>query len=107
MQDYMKALQDRFDSPSSGDSNMNAEVNLLFHELCSKLEPPECKQLIRLVDVLDALRDNTALSSFISGFKLAWGISRELSDDSPYSFEQEQEEHARKIFFENMPQEQF
>ena len=32
-----------------------------------------------------------ALSSFIAGFRLAWGIAMELGTDGKYSYEQEQE----------------
>ena len=31
--------------------------------------------------------------SFTAGFKLAWGMARDLEADGRYSFEQEQEEH--------------
>lgn len=98
MLDYMRALQDRFDALPPEDKEMQEEAELLFHSLCSELARPEHKQLIRLVDIQDARREKTALNSFISGFKLAWGISRELTDAPPYSFEQEQEEQARKLF---------
>ena len=32
-----------------------------------------------------------ALSSFIAGFRLAWGIAMELGAEGRYSYEQEQE----------------
>ena len=105
MQNYMRALQDRFDTPPPEDNEMREEANLLFHSLCSELPRPEHKKLIRLVDIQDARMEKTALNSFISGFKLAWGISRELTDDPPYSFEQEQEDIARKIFMEGIQRE--
>lgn len=105
MLDYMRALQDRFDSLPPEDKEMQEEAELLFHHLCSELTRPEHKQLIRLVDIQDARREKTALNSFISGFKLAWGISRELTDDLPYSFEREQEERARKTFMEGIQRE--
>lgn len=98
MLDYMRAMQDRFDSLPPEDKEMQEEADTLFHSLCSELARPEHKKLIRLVDIHDTRREKTALKSFISGFKLAWGISRELTDDPPYSFEQEQEEQARKLF---------
>ena len=31
--------------------------------------------------------------SFTAGFKLAWGMAKELEADRLYSFEQEEEEH--------------
>ena len=104
MLDYMRALQDRFDALPPEDHETKEEADALFRGLCSELGRPERKQLIRLVDIQDARIEKTALNSFISGFKLAWGISRELTDDPPYSFEQEQEERARKTFVENLQQ---
>ena len=103
MLDYMRALQDRFDALPPEDNRMKEEADTLFHGLCSELARPKRKQLIRLVDIQDARMEKTALCSFISGFKLAWGISREL--DPPYSFEQEQEERARKMFMEGLQKE--
>ena len=102
MQDYMRALQDRFDSPPPGDDEMRIETNHLFDSLCSGLERSKRTELIRLVDIHDARREKTALNSFISGFKLAWGISRELTEDPPYSYEAEQEERARRSFMIRM-----
>ena len=102
MQDYMRALQDRFDSLPPEDTEMKEEVDSLFQGLCSELGRPQCKQLLRMVDIQDAHREKIALNSFISGFKLAWGIFRELTDTPPYSFEREQEERAGIIFLENL-----
>ena len=33
------------------------------------------------------------LMSFTAGFKLAWGMTKELEADGLYSFEREEEEH--------------
>lgn len=35
-------------------------------------------------------QEEMALTSFIAGFRLAWGIAAELSTDSNYSYDQEQ-----------------
>ena len=102
MQNYMRALQDRFDSLPPTDAEMAKEANQLFKNLCSELDRPKRTKLIRLVDIQDAHREKTALNSFISGFKLAWGISRELTEDPPYSYEAEQEERARRSFMNRM-----
>ena len=39
---------------------------------------------------MDAIRDEVSLASFIAGFKLAWGISRELETDGLYSYDEEE-----------------
>lgn len=98
MHDYMRALQDRFDTEPSVDAEMKEDADQIFKDLCCSLGRAERNQLIRLVDIQDARREKTALHSFISGYKLAWGIHRELTEEAPYSFENEQEERARKNF---------
>ena len=98
MRDYMRALQDRFDMEPPKDVEMKEEADRIFDDLCSNLERAERNQLLRLVDIQDARREKTALNSFISGYKLAWGIHRELTDGPLYSYEREQEDRARKSF---------
>ena len=42
------------------------------------------------------LWEKASLASFIAGFKLAWGIAKELEADGLYSFSYEQEQRACK-----------
>ena len=53
------------------------------------------KKLLRLVDAHTAAQEEMALSGFIAGFRLAWGIAMELGTDGKYSYEQEQEQINR------------
>lgn len=39
---------------------------------------------------MDAIREEVSLASFMAGFKLAWGISRELEADGLYSYDEEE-----------------
>ena len=48
------------------------------------------RKLLLIVDSMDAIRDEVSLASFIAGFKLAWGISRELEADGLYSYDEEE-----------------
>ena len=50
------------------------------------------RKLLRLLDAQNALLVEAALMSFTAGFKLAWGMAKELEADGLYSFEQEEEE---------------
>ena len=63
MYDYMKALQKRFDRQEH--SELDAQNTLLVE---------------------------SKLMSFTAGFKLAWGMAKELEADGLYSFEREEEE---------------
>ena len=51
------------------------------------------RRLLRLLDAQNALLAESKLMSFTAGFKLAWGIAKELEANGLYSFEREEEEH--------------
>lgn len=97
MQDYMKALHLRFKDPSQRSQKLEQESAVLHRQLSARLAKPERKLLLRLVDLEDTLRGQTNLDSFVSGFRLADGIHRELSDQPPYSFNQEEERQVREL----------
>ena len=93
MGDYMRALQQRFDNQQQERLDViNKELSSAIEELRSKLERPERKILLCLIDTAEALRDEQALVSFTAGFKLAHGIAEELGPR--YSFAKEEEERA-------------
>ena len=50
------------------------------------------KKLLRLLDAQNMLLEEATLMSFTAGFKLAWGMAKELEADGLYSFEREEEE---------------
>ena len=56
------------------------------------LLPQKRKKLLRLLDAQNILLEEATLMSFTAGFKLAWGMAKELEADGLYSFEREEEE---------------
>ncbi len=88
MYDYMKALHLRFENHAKQARKLEQTVNTLHRQLGSRLGKKERKMLLRLTDLEDALRDQTNLDSFMSGFRLASGINQELMEEPPYSFRQ-------------------
>ena len=98
MRDYMKALHLRFENPSRQTLELERQVDALHKQLASRLAKPERRMLLRLVDLENELREQKIINAFISGFRLATGIQRELSEQPPYSFDAESEKHAREIF---------
>ena len=46
---------------------------------------------------LHPLLAESTLMSFTAGFKLAWGMAKELEADGLYSFELEEEEHICRL----------
>ena len=94
MYDYMKALEDRF-SPAFRNMEQRQELETYRQAVSALLDKQGRKKLLRLVDAHTAMQEEMALSSFIAGFRLAWGIAMELSADGNYSYEQEQEQINR------------
>ena len=93
MYDYMKALQKRFDRQEH--SELDKQVEYAQEELRRDMDATERKKLLRLLDAQNTLLAESTLMSFTAGFKLAWGMAKELEADGPYSFEQEEEERIR------------
>lgn len=95
MYDYMKALQKRFDRQEH--SELDKQVEYAQEELRRDMDATERKKLLRLLDAQNTLRAESTLMSFTAGFKLAWGMAKELEADGLYSFEREDEENACRL----------
>ena len=91
MSDYMKALQKRGDRPSHPE--LDKQVEYAQGELRRDMDTAGRRKLLRLLDAQNALLVESKLMSFTAGFKLAWGMVKELEADGLYSFEREEEEH--------------
>ena len=89
MHDYMRALQQRFFRKPRCEE-LRQTVDTTCKELFTRMGEEDKRKLLLIVDSMDAIRDEVSLASFIAGFKLAWGISRELETDGLYSFDEEE-----------------
>ena len=90
MYDYMKTLQKRFDRQEYPE--LAEQVERAHEELLRNMDAAGWKKLLRLLDAQNILLEEATLMSFTAGFKLAWGMARELETDGLYSFEREEEE---------------
>ena len=95
MYDYMKALQKRFDRQEH--SELDAQVEYAQEELRRDMDTAGRRKLLRLLDAQNALLTEYTLMSFAAGFKLAWGVTKELEAGGLYSFEREDEENACRL----------
>ena len=91
MYDYMKALQKRFDRQSHPE--LDKQVKHAREELRRDMDAAGRRKLLRMIDTQNSLLVKSTLMSFTAGFKLAWGMAKELEADGLYSFEREEEEH--------------
>ena len=95
MYHYMAALHQRFFQVPDF-TELEEEIEQARQEVRDCLGQPERRKLMQLVDAQNLLREKTSLASFIAGFKLAWGIAKELEADGLYSFDYEEEQRAFK-----------
>lgn len=96
MNDYMTALHQRFYREPDF-SELEEEIEETRQEVRDCLDKMQRRRLMYLVDTQNLLREETSLASFTAGFKLAWGIARELEADGLYSFQKEEEQRACEI----------
>ena len=97
MPEYMKALYERFKREVPEVMKLECETDEAYEKLRAQLEKPERKLLLELTNLEDCLQYEIALYSFIEGYRLAWGIFRELTEVTTYSFYKEQEQLAAAI----------
>ncbi len=93
MNDYMKALHQRFFQEPDF-SELEEDIEKTRQEVRDCLDKMARRKLMHLVDAQDLLREETSLASFIAGFKLAWGMMKELEADGLYSFDWEETERV-------------
>ena len=93
MNDYMTALHQRF-CREPDFSELEEEIEQTRQEVRDCLDKMQRRRLMYLVDAQNLLREKTSQASFTAGFKLAWGIARELEADGLYSFQKEEEQRA-------------
>ena len=90
MYDYIKTLQTRFDKKPP--EQLVRAVQSAREEVREGMDDEKRKKLLRLLDAQNILLEEATLMSFTAGFKLAWGMAKELEADGLYSFEREEEE---------------
>ena len=96
MYDYMRALHARFCREPEL-QKAREELEQAYREIKARLGQQDQETLLQLADLENELREETSLASFTAGFKLAWGIARELEADGLYSFQKEEEQRACEI----------
>ncbi len=96
MNDYMTALHQRFFWEPDF-TELEEDIEQTRQEVRDCLDKMERRKLMHLVDSQNLLREETSLASFAAGFKLAWGITKELEADGLYSFQKDEEQRACEI----------
>ena len=80
MNETLKLLYDRFYTPLPM-AEASHEVETCHRQLIERLDKPERKLVLRIIDAQDSIIELTSLDSFMAGFELAWRFSIELQND--------------------------
>ena len=101
MNDYMTALLERFGVRTLELTERREQVRAAEETLRATLDGDQRRLLLRLTDAHNALREETALCGFLSGWRLADGIRDALDALPRFSILDEDEARSKKAYEED------
>ena len=78
MNDTLKLLYDRFYTPLPMEE-AEQEIETCHQQLIERLEKPERRLVLRIMDAQGLSAEERSVDSFICGFRLAWEMANELN----------------------------
>ena len=78
MNDTLKLLYDRFYTPLPMEE-AEQEIETCHQQLIERLEKPERRLVLRIMDAQGLIAEERSVDSFLCGFKLAWELAYELN----------------------------
>lgn len=78
MNELLKTLYDKF-YKRLPEAELKAEIEECHRALIERLEKPERKLVLQIIDCKDQIAEDMSIDSFICGFRLAWQLSNELN----------------------------
>ena len=78
MNEMLKALYDSFYEKLPA-TQLRVEIERCHQELIERLEKPERKLVLQIIDCKDQIAEDMSIDSFIAGFHLATRMSQELN----------------------------
>ena len=78
MNEMLKALYDSFYEKLPA-TQFKTEIEHCHQELIDKLDKPERKLVLQIIDCKDQIAEDLSIDSFIAGFRLAWKLGQELN----------------------------
>lgn len=78
MNETLKLLYDKFYTPLPM-AEAHQEVETCHRQLIERLDKPERKLVLRIIDAQNLMIEERSMDSFICGFRLAWELVNELN----------------------------
>ena len=95
MNDTLNQLYNRFYTPLSM-AECEQEIEDCHRQLIERLEKPERKLVLQIMDAQNLITEERSMDSFLCGFQLAWELAYELNhfETDRYPFPEEVERDA-------------
>ena len=95
MNELLKMLYDTFYEPLP-ETELEQTIKESHRQLIDKLEKPERKLVLRIMDAQNLITEERSMDSFLCGFQLAWKLAYELNhfETDRYPFPEEVERDA-------------
>ena len=78
MNELLKALYDSFYEKHPA-TQRKAEIERCHQELIEKLDKPERRLVLQIIDCKDQIAEDLSIHSFIAGFRLAMRLNQEMN----------------------------
>ena len=78
MNELLQELYDNFYTPPEPTA-LRQEIESCHQALIERLEKPERRLVLQIIDCKDHIAEDLSIDSFICGFRLAWQLSNELN----------------------------
>ena len=78
MNETLRMLHNRFYTPLPM-AESEQEVETCHRQLIERLDKPERKLVLRIIDAQNLMIEERSLDSFLCGFRLAWEMANELN----------------------------
>ena len=78
MNEMLKALYENFNEKLPA-TQLKAEIERCHQELIEKLDKPERKLVLQIIDCKDQIAEELSIDSFIAGFRLAMRLNQKLN----------------------------
>ena len=80
MNKILTALYNSFYTPPQA-ADAHAEIRAIHKQLILKLDKPERRLILRLIDTKDHLAEELSMDSFACGFRLAWQLVNDYPEN--------------------------
>lgn len=78
MDKFLENLYDSFYTPPDMEE-LKQETKACYQTLLDRLDKPEQRLVLKIIDDKDIMAENLSLDSFVRGFQLAWSLTNELA----------------------------